>query len=172
MKLTAKRIATLSILTALGLIMFMIESLFPPLFIPGAKMGLGNIFTLLTLIILSPVDAIILVILRTVLGSFFVGSMSTLIYSLSAGIVSVLISIVLVKFTFPRVSIIAISVCGAVAHNLTQNIVFCLISQTPKMFAYMPYLALLGVVAGVIVGFAVYLIVKFIPMSTFIKIYE
>ena len=46
---SARRIATLAVLTAMGLIMFMVESLFPPLFLPGAKMGLSNIFSLLTL---------------------------------------------------------------------------------------------------------------------------
>ena len=71
----AKRIATLSVLCAMGLIMFMVESLFPPLFLPGAKMGLSNIFSLLTLYLLGPVDALIVVVGRTVLGSMFGGGM-------------------------------------------------------------------------------------------------
>ncbi len=164
---TAKRVAMLSLLTAMGLVMFMVESLFPPLFLPGAKMGLSNIFSLLTLYALGPVDALILVVIRTTLGSMFTGNMSTLMYSLSAGLVSVLVSAALTEFVYPRISVIAVSVVSAVMHNLTQNVVFCLVSDTPQMFSYMPWLALLGVVAGLIVGFAVFFIIKGVPLRTF-----
>lgn len=167
---SARRVATLAVLTAMGLIMFMVESLFPPLFIPGAKMGLSNIFSLLTLFVLGPTEAIILVIVRTVLGSIFTGNVSSLIYSLTAGLVSVVVSTILVEFVYPKVSIVAISVVAAVMHNLTQNIVFCLVSNTPEMFGYMPWLALLGVLAGVIVGFAVWFILRSVPTKLFVSI--
>lgn len=164
---SAKRVATLAVLCAMGLIMFMVESLFPPLFLPGAKMGLSNIFSLLTLFLLGPIDAFILVVVRVVLGSMFTGNMSTLMYSLTAGVVSVVVSSILVEFAYPKVSIIAISIVSAVLHNLTQNVVFCLVSDTPQMFSYMPWLALLGVLAGVIVGAAVWFMLRMIPTRTF-----
>ena len=165
---TARRITTLAVLTALGLITFMIESLFPPLFLPGAKMGISNVFSLLTLFVLGPTEAFILVIVRTTLGSMFTGNMSTLLYSMTAGIVSVVVSSVLVEFLYPKVSIVAISVVSAVLHNMTQNLVFCLISDTPQMFVYMPWLALVGVLAGVIVGFAVWFILRAVPTKVFV----
>lgn len=167
---SARRVATLAVLTAMGLIMFMVESLFPPLILPGAKMGLSNIFSLLTLFTLGPTEAIILVIIRTTLGSVFTGNVSTLMYSLTAGIVSVVVSVILVEFVYPKVSIVAISVVAAVMHNLTQNIVFCLVSNTPEMFSYMPWLAVLGVVAGIIVGFAVWFILRAVPTRVFLGV--
>lgn len=169
-KFSAKRVAMLSVLCAMGLIMFMVESLFPPLFLPGAKMGLSNIFSLLTVILLGPVDALVLVLVRTTLGSMFTGNMSTLMYSMTAGVTSVIVSWLLVEFVYPKVSIIAISVVSAVVHNLTQNVVFCLVSNTPEMFSYMPWLALLGVVAGIIVGFAVWFILRTVPIRTFASV--
>lgn len=166
----AKRLAMLSVLCAMGLIMFMVESLFPPLFLPGAKMGLSNIFSLLTVFVLGPLDAVVLVLVRTTLGSVFTGNLSTLMYSMSAGLVSVAVSSLLVEFLYPRVSVVAVSVVSAVMHNLTQNVVFCLISNTPQMFSYMPWLALLGVVAGIIVGFAVWFILRTLPLKTFASV--
>lgn len=166
-KFTAKRVATLSIYTAMSLIMFMIESLFPPLFLPGAKMGLSNVFSTLALVTLGPVDAVIVVLVRTTLGSMFTGNMSTLIYSMSAGLASIVVATVLVEFVYPKISIVAVSVVSAVCHNLAQNLVFCLISSTPEMYSYMPYLAVLGVVAGAVVGTAVWLIVRYVPMRVF-----
>ena len=166
-KRTAKRIAMLGILTAIGLIMFMIESLFPPLFLPGAKMGLANVISLLALLVLGPLDALLVVVVRTVLGSIFIGNVGTLLYSLTAGLVSVLVSALLLYVVFPRISLLSVSVAAAVTHNLTQNVVFCLVTHTPELYVYMPYLAIIGVVAGLIVGFAVYLIVRFVPTRTF-----
>ena len=162
--------ATLAVLTAMGLIMFMVESLFPPLFLPGAKMGLSNIFSLLTVFVLGPTEALILVVIRTTLGSIFTGNISTIMYSMTAGLVSVVVSIILVEFVYPKVSIVAISVVAAVMHNLTQNIVFCLVSNTPEMFSYMPWLGLLGVVAGIIVGFAVWFILRAVPTKVFVGV--
>ncbi|MGN1066964.1 MAG: Gx transporter family protein [Candidatus Fimimonas sp.] len=155
----------LAVLCAMGLIMFMVESLFPPLFLPGAKMGLSNIFSMLAVFLLGPVDALTLVVVRTLLGSMFTGNMSTLMYSMTAGVVSVLVSSLLVETVYPKVSIVAVSVVSAVMHNVTQNVVFCLVSNTPEMFSYMPWLALLGVVAGIIVGFAVWFILKTVPLK-------
>ncbi|MCX4286497.1 MAG: Gx transporter family protein [Clostridia bacterium] len=169
---SAKRVATLAVLTAMGLIMFMVESLFPPLFLPGAKMGLSNIFSMLTLFLLGPTEAFVLVVVRTVLGSMFTGNMSTLMYSLTAGIVSVAVSSVLVQFVYPKISIVAISVVSAIMHNVTQNVVFCLVSNTPEMFSYMPWLALLGILAGVIVGFAVWFILRMVPTRTFVTLLD
>lgn len=165
---TAKRVTTLSVLTAMGLIMFMVESLFPPLFVPGAKMGLSNIFSLLTLFVLGPTEAVVLVVVRTTLGSMFMGNMSTMLYSLTAGLVSVTVSAVLVEFVYPKISIVAISVVAAIMHNVAQNVVFCLVSNTPEMFAYMPVLALIGVLAGVIVGFGVWFILRSVPIRAFV----
>lgn len=169
-KFTARRVAMLSVLCAMGLITFMIENLFPPLFLPGAKMGLSNIFSMLTVFLLGVPDAIVLVAVRTVLGSMFTGNMSTLIYSLTAGLVSVLATSAMVEFLYPKISVIAVSVVAAVLHNLTQNVVFCLVSNTPEMFAYMPWLALLGVVAGIIVGFAVWFILRTVPLKVFASV--
>lgn len=170
-KFTARRVAMLSVLCAMGLITFMIESLFPPLFLPGAKMGLSNIFSMLTVFLLGVPDAIVLVAVRTVLGSMY-SNMSTLIYSLTAGLVSVLATSAMVEFLYPKISVIAVSVVAAVLHNLTQNVVFCLVSNTPEMFAYMPWLALLGVVAGIIVGFAVWFILRAVPLKVFASVLD
>ena len=165
----AKKIAVLAMMTGFGLIMFMVESLFPPMFFPGAKMGLSNIFSLLTLVIYGLPEALIVVIARTVLGSLFAGNASLLLYSLTAGVASVIVSRLLM-IAFPKVSLLAVSVVSAVVHNTVQLLVYCALTQTTLIFSYLPYLALLGVLAGVIVGLAVIFTVKGVPLGVFAKI--
>lgn len=130
-------------------------------------MGLSNVFSLLAVFLLGPVDAVVLVIVRTTLGSVFTGNLSTMLYSTSAGLVSVAVSALLVQFVYPKISVVSVSVVSAVVHNVAQNVVFCLVSNTPQMFAYVPWLALLGVVAGIIVGFAVWFVLRTVPLKTF-----
>ena len=155
-------------LAALASVTFIIEGLFPPLIVPGAKMGLSNIFSLLAVVLFSPVDGVILVAVRTTIGALVTGSMSAWLYSFSAGVVSVAVSGFLYRLAGDRLSLLSISVAAA-AHNVTQNTVFCLITSTPEMYAYLPYLAAVGVPAGLIVGVAAALILKSAPFDRFLK---
>lgn len=54
----------------------------------------------------------------------------------------------------------SLSVVGAVVNNLVQNVVYALITSTVLAMTYLPYLALIGVVSGLTVGFAVTLLLK------------
>ena len=168
-KSAAKKIATLAIFTALSLIMFIIENQFPPLFIPGAKMGLANIFSFAALIMYSPVEAFAIVAIRTGLGAIYAGNVSALLYSFTGGVISMAVSSVLMYTVYPRISVMAVSVCAAVAHNITQNIVFVIISGTALTFGYMPYLVLIGILSGAIVGGVIMLLFKKVPTSVFEK---
>lgn len=165
----AKKIAMLALFSALGLIMFIIENQFPPLFVPGAKMGLANIFSLAALILYGPIEALVVVAVRTMLGSLFAGNVSMLLYSLTGGVISLALSAILIYIAYPRVSILAVSVAAAVLHNIVQNAVFVLVTGTSLMFSYMPYLALIGVLSGAIVGAVVTIIFKKVPESVFVR---
>ena len=160
-----RKIAITALLTALGLIVFIIENQFPPMFIPGARMGLANVFSFAALIMFSPAEAFLTVCLRTALGAIFAGNVSALMYSFTGGIVSMAVSSVLMYAVFPRVSVIAVSICSAVAHNITQNTVFVVLTGTANMFVYLPYLMLLGIVSGATVGGIITLIFKKVPLS-------
>ena len=167
-KFTAKKIAVLAIFITLSLITFIIENQFPPLFVPGARMGLANIFSFTALIMFSPVEAFIVVAVRTGLGAIYAGNVSALLYSFSGGVVSMAISSVLMYTVYPRVSVMAVSVLGAVAHNVTQNIVFVLLTDTSTL-TLIPYFILAGILSGAIVGAVTLLLFKKIPMSVFEK---
>jgi len=169
-KTAVKKIAVTAMFTALSLITFIIESLFPPMIIPGAKMGLANIFSFAALILYSPVEAFVVVAVRTLFGAIYAGNISAVLYSFTGGMVSMAISSVLMYLVYPRISVMAVSVAAAVAHNVTQNVVFVFLSGSALMFGYLPYLALLGVLSGAIVGGATILLFRGVPESVFYKV--
>lgn len=168
-KYAAKKIATLAILTALSLITFIIENQFPPLFFPGARMGLANIFSFAALIMFSPAEAFVIVAIRTGLGAVFAGNLSAVMYSFTGGVVSMAVSSVLMYTLYPRISVMAVSITAAAAHNITQICVFALVTNTANMFVNIPYYVLLGVVSGAIVGGVIMLVFKKVPASVFEK---
>lgn len=168
----AKKLAVLGVLTALSLIAFLIENLFPPLFIPGAKLGLANAFSFIALVIYSPAEAFIIVIARTVLGAVFAGNISAVMYSFTGGMVSMAVSSLLLYLVHPKISLICVSVIAAAAHNVTQNIVFVAVYSTPVAFSYMPYLILIGALSGAFIGAAVATVVKRVPTGAFYRLLD
>ena len=73
---TARKIAALALLSGLGLMAFILESLLPSMAVPGAKPGIANIFSLAALIMYSPAEAFLVVAVRTVLGAAVTGNFS------------------------------------------------------------------------------------------------
>ena len=70
----------------------------------------------------------------------------------------------LMLLLIPRISFVAVSVTGAVLHNLVQLSVYCALAGTAQLFGYAPYLCLLGAVSGAIVGLAVTYTLKSLPV--------
>ena len=161
--MTARRIAGIAALSALALVSFLIESLFPPLLLPGATLGLGNIFVLAALFFYGGTGGMIALAVKLLLGNLITGNLSALMYGLPASALSYLAEYLLIRFVYPRVSVIAVSVFGAALSNAAQACIFAAVIRSSAALAYLPYLVLLGVLSGAVVGTAVYLILKRFP---------
>lgn len=162
----AKKIAVLGVLSGLGLAAFLLESLIPVPFLPGAKLGFANIFSLLAMLLYGLPEALAVVCVRTFLGSLFAGNVSMLLYSMTAGIAAALITRPLL-FALPHLSFPAISIVGAVVHNMVQLAVYCGLTGTALLFGYAPYLCLMGIFSGTAVGLAVMWTLKALPANFF-----
>ena len=154
----SKKVAIIALLTALSLISFILESLLPPLFIPGAKIGLANIFTMLCLIWFGLPEALITLAAKILLAAIF-GGFSQVLYSAPAGLISLLVAFVFVRFLPNKISICAVCALSAVIHNLTQLAVFGMVTQASVIY-YAPYLAIAGALAGTITGLAAFFVLK------------
>lgn len=161
-KINTFRISLCALFSACATIAFILENLFPPLILPSAHLGISNVFILLSLVMIGYQYAFICLIVKVIIGSLFSGNVSALMYSLPAGLISLFVETLLVYFA-KNVSMVAISVCGAVVNSTLQNTVFCLITSTTEFFIYLPYLALISCVSGAFVGLVVLLLYKNFP---------
>lgn len=163
---STKKIVSCAVLSALALVSFTIENLFPPLFIPGARIGVSNVFVLLSVVYAGAPCGLITLLTKILLGSVFSGNVSAMLYSLPSGLLSFSIEALLIKRA-KNVSVVAISGLGGVCSLLIQNCVYCLILGATEYLVYAPYLAIVGFLAGLTVGFIVFLLSKTVPEKFF-----
>lgn len=160
MKKETKRFAILSIMIGLSLVLSYVDSLIPIVVtIPGIKLGLANIATIYVLYRLGIKEAIIVSILRVFLSALLFGTVVTLSYSIVGATLSLLIMILLKKYT--SFHAITISIVGAVMHNIGQIGVAILIMSTKEIVYYLPILVITGVISGIGVGLLAILVLKY-----------
>lgn len=143
----------LSLLTAQAIVLHYIES-FIPVIAPGAKLGLANIMTIVTLYIFGTKYALMVSVIRILLGSLLSGNPMGILFGLAGGLLSLMIMAILKKY--PKYfSLIGVSTAGAALHNLGQLITAALLYKTKGiLFTYMPILMLTSAITGYFIGFA------------------
>ncbi len=147
-----KRLARDAVLTAAALTIFIVELQLPELVpIPGVKLGLANIVTVTALFTLGAPDALAILLCRILLGSLFAGNLMALLYSLSGGLLSFAVLLLMRKLLTKKQLWVA-SVFAAMAHNLGQIAAAILVTSTPSLLVYLPVLTVSGIVTGLFTG--------------------
>ncbi|NTV90005.1 MAG: Gx transporter family protein [Clostridiales bacterium] len=149
MSYTVKQITLGGILCAMALVLSLVDRLIPiaaiiPL--PGIKLGLANIVTLVALYFFGAPVAFTILIVRCILGSFFSGSISSLVFSLFGGIMAMLAMVLLRRSK--QFSLFGVSIAGAAAHNAGQIIAGSVLLGSTAIIAYLPVLLVVSVFTG------------------------
>lgn len=151
-RIDPQRISELALLTAISLIIFILELQIPSLLpIPGIKLGLANIITVYGVYRYRAQEIAMLLFCRILLGSFCSGQITALLYSFSGGALCLLGMLVL-KRLLPIQNIWLCSIAGALLHNIGQISVAILITHTPSLLLYLPILMLAGCISGLFTG--------------------
>jgi uncharacterized membrane protein len=112
---------------------------------PWFKLGLANIITIIALATMGAKAAASLAIGRVIIGAFFIGTMftPTFIISLSATTAATVTMLLAWRF-IPNISLIGISLLGALAHMCSQFVVVeqLFIQQTALYYLLPPLLVL------------------------------
>lgn len=158
-RISNKKIAFISLFVALAMICSYIESLIPINFgIPGVKLGLANVVSVVVLYLFSPLIALIVVILRVILIGILFGNMFSILYSLTGGVVSVILMYITKKTNL--FSLVGVSIVGGVSHNLAQLFVAMVVIEQLKLSLYGPVLIISGIVTGTMIGLLCMQVIK------------
>ena len=158
--MNVKTLARMALLTAVALIIFMVEAQLPaPVPIPGVKLGLANIVTVYAMFALSPAQALGILVCRVFLGSIFSGHPETLFYSLGGGLLCWAVMLLLRPVLTGKQVWVA-GVIGAAAHNFGQILVGIALTRTPGLIVYLPVLMVSGILTGAFTGTAAQALIR------------
>ncbi|WP_296970742.1 Gx transporter family protein [Tepidanaerobacter sp. EBM-38] len=147
------KMSFLSLLVAFGIIIHIIEDMLPvPFPIPGAKLGLANIISLLTIVFYGLKEGLIVCVLRCIIAALLAGSLSSLLYSLSGAILSTMVMAFTYHHFKDTFSLVGISILGAVTHNFVQVTMASIVLSTFGLYVYLPYLMVIGLCTGMFTG--------------------
>ena len=157
-----KRLVTLSIFLSISIVLSIVESFIPSISVPGAKLGLANIMTLVILNLYGEKDAFLIVILRIFLVALLRGTIGAPAFflSLSGGFLAYFMMVLFNKLKI--FSIVGVSIMGSLGHSLGQVLMAMIILSLPELVYYFPLLFLIAVPTGIFTGFVAK---KFIEIS-------
>ena len=149
---TTKKVVFCAMSLAAGLVLSYIESILPiNIGIPGAKIGLPNIVTVMLLYNCGFFPALTVNIMRILLSGFMFGNLFAIIYS-AAGLLFSMAAMLLLKKS-GLFGVTGVSCAGGVMHNAGQLAAASLITNG-YVFSYLPVLILSGVISSICVGAA------------------
>lgn len=160
-----KKLTQLSLLAAAALILYVIEFRLPnPVPIPGVKLGLANIITVVAVYRFKPCETALLVAVRVILGAVFAGSLSSFLFSVS-GAVFCLCGMMIIKKILSEKQLPLCSVLGAMFHNVGQMAAAVWVMGSVSVLAYLPILIVTGCIAGLFTGVCAREVERRIPLG-------
>lgn len=127
----------------------------PPLpFLPGAKLGLSQISTMLCLEMYGALATLALVVLRVLVTGIMKGNLMTITSLLSFGgsLGAVIIMVLLRKAFGKHIGLPTISAIGGVSNNLSQYLLLLITNTVGTLWYYLPALVVAGGAAGYLIG--------------------
>jgi heptaprenyl diphosphate synthase len=153
---TTKKIAFLGLMLVLIIILAIVESALPPFFplLPPqfSRIGLSNAIVMYIVFFVGKKETFMMAVLKSLFIFSIRGPMAGML-SFSGALLSITIIILLWTLFGSKISYIALSMAGAVGHNIGQLLVASLIMQNINLFIfYLPVLLISGIIFGAITG--------------------
>ncbi|MBE7035861.1 MAG: Gx transporter family protein [Ruminococcaceae bacterium] len=153
--MNAHKITTAGLLVSCGLVLHYAESLIPIFqVIPGGKLGLANVVTLLAFSWYDAGFALLVGLLRCFLSSLFSGTLTMMLYSGAGTLFSIMVMTCLKQFFSKQISTVGRSMLGAFFFNVGQTVVCAVVLENVLIFSYLPVLTILAAVCGLLTGIA------------------
>lgn len=154
-----KQITELGLLLAVSLVLAYLESLLPVMVaVPGVKLGLANIVTMLVLYRNGGKKAFFFMTARVVLAGFLFSGAVGIIYSFAGGVCCIMVMCAVKRFPF--FSILGVSMAGAVSHNFGQLLVAFFVMENAHILYYFPVLCISGGITGLVTGYISALLIR------------
>ena len=155
-----RKLTIMALFSAIALTIFMVEAQIPALVpIPGVKLGLSNIVTVVAVYLLGAKEGAGVLFVRIFLGAIFSGNFGTIFYSAAGGALAIAATIGL-KFVLTQKQIWIAGILGAIAHSIGQMIIAVWLTGTPSLLIYLPVMILCSIITGLFTGLCAQFVVN------------
>lgn len=157
-----RKMTTLTMLLALGVIFHYVEGMIELPSIPGVRFGFANIIGLICLFLFGPKEMFQINLGRVVFGSLLSGRIFSTGFFLSLS--GVLLCSIVSAIAYKKVpfSIFGLSVLSGVMHGIGQILCVMVIYNTVAMIYYLPVLTLSAIPTGLFTAYIANLVLKHI----------
>lgn len=146
---TKKMVAT-AMLFSLAIVLSMVENMITaPIPIPGIKFGLSNIVVMYAMFFLNKKDAFTIAVLKGIFSAMTRGVIAGIL-SLTGGLFSLVIILLLMFLLKEKGSYFLYSVFGAIFHNIGQFVAVSILYTSMAWIYYFPLLLVTAIVAGTV----------------------
>lgn len=154
-----KKTVIYALLAVLSLALSYLETFIPLDFlVPGVKLGLGNTVALLLAYSGKIKGAFAVNITRILLCGLLFGTPVSLLFSLTGGIMSLIVTALISKCK--KISVFGAGITGGTVHNTGQLLAAAVVFKTFNVAYYLPFLMLCGALCGAFTGLVCVLLLK------------
>ncbi len=152
-------VVRLATLAGVALVLFVFEALAPRI-LPWMKLGLGNLVTLLVLVIYGFPAALGVATVKLLVGGLVTGTFAgpAFVIGGAAGLLSLTVMALARRLAPEAFSLVGLSILGAVCHQLVQLLIAWLYLGVPGLSSFLPLFLGWGLASGVLVGLLVYFV--------------
>lgn len=158
----------ISVFLSLSIILQIAESfIFIPLFLPGIKLGLANIVTIIVLYVYGIKEAAKIGVMRIFLAGILRNGLGiNFLFSLTGILFSLTVSSFLKRTG--KFSIMGVSIAGANFHMIGQIVVASAVYRTNLLYvSYLPYMLLISLFTGMLTGYFAEKIMERVDFKSF-----
>jgi heptaprenyl diphosphate synthase len=151
--MSVKTLTRMALLSSVMLVLSYIERQIPAVStVPGIKLGLANTVLLYAIYLMRPKHAWALMIIKVGISGLVYLNGLAMLYSLGGGLLS-LVAMYGMK-RIPGISIVGVSIVGALMHIAGQMAVAAWTLQTEALLAILPVYMALSAATGLVTGIA------------------
>lgn len=151
---STKKIGIMAVFVSVGLVLQIVEDRIFVSPVPGGKLGLANVVTIVNIFMFGGANATAISGIRAFLGALLSGTAMAIPYSIAGAVASVVAMWMVKRFFYPRVSMVGMSVVGAVFHNAAQLVVASFFYGSVYVYSYFSGLLMLALISGTVTGYA------------------
>lgn len=157
-----KKMVYLSLTASLAIALSVLERFIPMNFVaPGIKLGIANAVSLICLYLYGFHSAFLVFLVRVFIVALMFGGLSSLMYSFTGGLLSLLAMFFCMKLFKDKMSPVGVSVVGSFFHNFGQVLVLAFISKNIIVARFwFPVLIYIGILTGLFIGFVSMFVLK------------